>query len=121
MDASSSRWTTVSDSPHDDEREALAFLRRRLCDLDPYRVWADFAFTTPSGALHEVDALATTDNGVRLIEITSYPGQICGDGATSMRSSSSPTLTCVPRARRLPATRSLEAIRRMTRWSSRPS
>ena len=81
MDASSPRWTTVSDSPHDHEREALAFLRRRLPDREPYRVWSNFEFTTANGKLYEVDALAVTDNGVHLIEIKSHPGQIGGDGA----------------------------------------
>lgn len=28
MEANSPKWVTVSDSPHDHEREALAFLRR---------------------------------------------------------------------------------------------
>ncbi len=82
MDAGSPRWTTVSDSPHDHEREALAFLRRRLPDREPYRVWSNFEFTTANGKLYEVDALAITDNGVHLIEIKSHPGQIGGDGAT---------------------------------------
>ncbi|MHB1446941.1 MAG: BREX system serine/threonine kinase PglW [Acidimicrobiales bacterium] len=82
MELNSPRWTTVSDSPHDHEREALAFLRRRLYDREPYRVWSNFEFTAPSGALYEVDALAITDNGVHLIEIKSHPGQIGGDGAT---------------------------------------
>lgn len=82
MEANSPRWTTVSDSPHDHEREALAFLRRRLYDREPYRVWSNFEFTAPSGALYEVDALAITDNGVHLIEIKSHPGAIGGDGAT---------------------------------------
>jgi serine/threonine protein kinase len=82
VEASSPRWTTVSDSPHDHEREALAFLRRRLYDREPYRVWSNFEFTTAHGKLYEVDALAITDNGVHLIEIKSHPGQIGGDGAT---------------------------------------
>lgn len=82
MDAESARWTTVADSPHDHEREALAFLRRRLPDREPYRVWSNFEFTAPSGALYEVDALAVTDNGVHLIEIKSHPGEIGGDGGT---------------------------------------
>lgn len=72
----------MSDSPHDHEREALAFLRQRLYDRDPYRVWANFEFTAPSGKLYEVDALAVTDNGVYLIEIKSHPGEIGGDGTT---------------------------------------
>jgi hypothetical protein len=82
LEPNSPRWTTVSDSPHDHEREALAFLRRRLYDREPYRVWSNFEFTAPSGALYEVDALAITDNGVHLIEIKSHPGRIGGDGAT---------------------------------------
>jgi serine/threonine protein kinase len=82
VEASSSRWTTVADSPHDHEREALAFLRRHLPDRDPYRVWANFEFVAPNGALYEVDALAITDNGIHLIEIKSHPGSIGGDAST---------------------------------------
>jgi serine/threonine protein kinase len=81
VDANSPRWTTVADSPHDHEREALAFLRRRLPDRDPNRVWTNFEFTALSGALYEVDALAITDNGVHLIEIKSHPGRMAGDGS----------------------------------------
>jgi serine/threonine protein kinase len=80
VEANSPRWTTVADSPHDHEREALAFLRCRFPDRDPYRVWSNFEFTAPSGALYEIDALAITDNGVHLIEIKSHPGAIGGDG-----------------------------------------
>ena len=76
------RWITVSDSPHDHEREALAWLRSRLPDREPYHVWANFEFTTQNGQLYEVDALAITDNGVHLIEIKGYSGQIDGDGGT---------------------------------------
>lgn len=82
MEPTSKRWTTVSDSPHDHEREALAFLRSRLYDRDPYRVWSNFEFVAPNGALYEVDALAVTDNGVHLIEIKSHPGEIGGDATT---------------------------------------
>ena len=46
-------------------REALAFLRRRLYDREPYRVWSNFEFTTANGLLYAIDALAITDNGVR--------------------------------------------------------
>ena len=82
MEPNSPRWTTVSDSPHDHEREALAFLRKRLYDREPYRVWSNFELTAPGGNLYEIDALAVTDNGVHLIEIKSHPGEIGGDGAT---------------------------------------
>jgi hypothetical protein len=82
VETGSSRWTTVSDSPHDHEREALAFLRRRLPDREPYHVWSNLEFVARSGALYEVDALAITDNGLYLIEIKSHPGVIAGDGTT---------------------------------------
>ncbi|WP_162142126.1 BREX system serine/threonine kinase PglW [Ilumatobacter coccineus] len=73
---------TVSDSPHDHEREALAWLRSRLPDREPYHVWTNFEFTTHNGQMYEVDALAITDNGVHLIEFKAYPGRIDGDGGT---------------------------------------
>jgi len=75
-------WTTVSDSAHDHEREALAWLRSRLPDRKPYHVWTNFEFTTHNGQLYEVDALAITDNGIHLIEIKSHPGEIAGDAGT---------------------------------------
>ena len=82
VEANSPRWTTVSDSPHDHEREALAFLRRRLPDRDPYRVWTNFEFTAPGGNLYEVDALVISDNGVHLVEIKSHPGKATNQGST---------------------------------------
>lgn len=75
-------WTTVSDSPHDHEREALAWLKSRLPEREPYNVWTNFEFTTQNGQLYEVDALAVTDNGFHLIEIKSRPGKIEGDSST---------------------------------------
>lgn len=82
VDPRSKRWITVSDSPHDHEREALAFLRRMLPDSDPIRVWSNFEFIADTGAVYEVDALAITANGVYLIEIKSHPGEISGDATT---------------------------------------
>jgi serine/threonine protein kinase len=78
----SSRWITVSDTPHDHEREALNWLRNRLPDREPYHVWTNFEFTTHSGQLYEVDALVISDNGVHLLELKAWSGQIAGDGGT---------------------------------------
>ena len=82
MDPKTERWTTVSDSSFDHEREALAFLRRVLPDSDPIRVWANFEFVARTGAMYEVDALIVTSAGVCLVEVKSYPGQISGDAGT---------------------------------------
>ena len=75
-------WTTVSDSSYDHERAALAWLRSRLPEREPYHVWTNFEFTTLDGQLYEVDALAITDNGIHLIEIKSLEGTVAGDAAT---------------------------------------
>ena len=75
-------WTTVSDASYDHERAALAWLRSRLPEREPYHVWANFEFTTLDGQLYEVDALAITDNGIHLIEIKSFSGTVAGDAAT---------------------------------------
>ena len=45
------------------EREALAWLRSRLSDREPYRVWSNFSFVSRNGQLYEVDALAVTISG----------------------------------------------------------
>lgn len=82
MTMDSSRWITVSDSPHDHEREALNWLRNRLPDREPYHVWTNFEFTTHNGQLYEVDALIVSDNGVHLLELKAWSGRIDGDGGT---------------------------------------
>ena len=53
VEPNSKRWTTVSDSAFDHEREALAWLRRELKDQDPNRGWSNFEFVTRSGSLYE--------------------------------------------------------------------
>jgi serine/threonine protein kinase len=81
VDVNSERWVTVADSPHDHEREALAWLRRRLPDREPFHVWTNFEFTAQSGKLYEVDALVVADTGLYLVEIKSHPGSMAGDGS----------------------------------------
>lgn len=73
------RWQEISPSQFDWEREALAFLRERLPDHEPYRAWSNFEFIADDGTINEVDVLVLTPAGLHLIEIKSRPGEISGD------------------------------------------
>jgi len=44
------------------------------------RVWSDFEFIVDDGTINEMDALVLTRRGFVLVEITSGPGTIEGDG-----------------------------------------
>ncbi|MGH8910501.1 MAG: nuclease-related domain-containing protein [Egibacteraceae bacterium] len=59
-----SRWTEVTASKFPHEREALAYLRERLPDREPFRVWSNFTFIGNDGRLSEVDALVVSPTGV---------------------------------------------------------
>ena len=74
MDATSSRWQAITDSEFPWERDALAFVRDRLPDHDPYRVWSNFEFIADDGSINEVDLLVLTPKGLCLVEIKSRPG-----------------------------------------------
>ncbi len=67
-------------SPFPHEREALAFVRARLPNTEPYRAWTNVEFIADDGSVNEVDALVLTPRGFFLIEIKSYPGAMFGDG-----------------------------------------
>src|SRR5262245_35807136 len=82
MNASSQRWKEISRSEFPWEQEALAFVRDRLPDRDPYRAWSNFEFIADDGSVNEVDLLALTPRGLFLIEIKSRPGQVTGDAGT---------------------------------------
>lgn len=75
-------WTEVTTSSHVHERAALAFLRERLPDREPFRAWANFTFIPDDGTRNEVDLLVVTPGGVYLIEIKSHPGRMQGDAGT---------------------------------------
>jgi hypothetical protein len=49
MQLTSERWKEVTFSQFPWEREALAFVRGRLGDHDPYRAWSTFVFSPGSG------------------------------------------------------------------------
>lgn len=67
-------------SPWPHEREALAFIKSRLPNHEPYRAWTNVEFIAEDGSVNEVDLLAVTPRGVLLVEIKSWPGVIFGDG-----------------------------------------
>jgi serine/threonine protein kinase len=78
----SDRWVEVSKSEFPWEREALAFVRERLPDHEPYRAWANFEFIAADGSINEVDLLVLTPKGFYLVEIKSRPGNVDGDAST---------------------------------------
>lgn len=103
------RWTQVTPSEFPWEREALAFLKERLPDREPYAAWANFEFIR-NGTIGEVDVLVVAPTGVFLIEIKSWPGLLEGDagtwqitrpGATHGRRFDNPLLLANRKAKRL--------------------
>ena len=81
MEPTSPRWQAVTDSAFPWERDALAFVRDRLPDHDPYRAWANFEFIADDGSINEIDLLVLTTKGFYLVEIKSRPGTVEGDRA----------------------------------------
>ena len=82
MDATSPRWQAITDSEFPWERDALAFVRDRLPDHDPYRAWSNFEFIADDGSINEVDLLVLTPKGFYLVDIKSRPGVVEGDQGT---------------------------------------
>ena len=104
-----SHWTQITESEFPWERDALAFLKQRLPDHDPYRAWANFEFLL-DGTIGEVDALVVAPKGIFLIEIKSWPGRLEGDagtwrntrpGDTRVRTMDNPLLLTNRKAKRL--------------------
>lgn len=103
------RWTQVTPSDFSWERDALAFLKERLPDHEPYRAWANFEFIL-DGSIGEVDVLLISPKAVFLVEIKSWPGELRGDagtwrrtppGHTRERSDDNPLLLTNRKAKRL--------------------
>lgn len=67
-------------SPFPRQREALAFLKERLPNNEPYRAWTNVEFIADDGSVNEIDTLVVTPRGFFLIEIKSHPGIMFGDG-----------------------------------------
>jgi len=75
-------WVEVTPSEHAHERAALNFLRERLPDREPFRVWSNFTFQAEDGRRYEVDLLVVTPTEVFLVEVKSHPNRIDGDAGT---------------------------------------
>jgi hypothetical protein len=73
------RWTAVSESAYDWERDALDFLRTNLPDHAPWRAWSNLEFVDDEGRVNEVDLLLLAPFGLVLVEIKSRPGSVKGD------------------------------------------
>jgi serine/threonine protein kinase len=82
MILNSDRWIEITPSQFTWEQEALAFVRERLPDHDPYRAWSNFEFIASDGSINEVDLLVLTPKGFFLVEIKSRPGNVDGDAST---------------------------------------
>ncbi len=80
--ASLKNWKTISESQYPWEREALASVKERFPDHEPYRAWSNFEFIAEDGSVNEVDLLVFTPLGFYLIEIKSHPGRLYGDAGT---------------------------------------
>src|SRR6266511_2685916 len=72
-------WTEGA-SPWPHEREALALVRTRFPNYEPYRAWTNVEFIAEDGSVNEVDLLAVTPRGLFLVEIKSWRGRLSGDG-----------------------------------------
>ncbi len=82
MEVNSPRWREITRSEFPWEREALAFVRERFPDHEPYRAWSNFEFIALDGSINEVDLLVLTPKGFFLVEIKSAPGIVEGDAGT---------------------------------------
>lgn len=110
MDAASSRWHEITPSEFPWEREALAFVRERLPDHEPYRAWSNFEFIADDGSINEVDLLVLAPKGFYLVEIKSAPGVVEGDAGTwtwrddgRVRTADNPLLLANRKAKKLAA------------------
>lgn len=60
---STRNWHSINESNVAGERDALAFIRERFPDREPYRAWSNFEFIADDGSVNEVDTLLFTPQG----------------------------------------------------------
>lgn len=98
------RWVEVTASQFDHEREGLEYLRERVPQHSPYRVWTNFEFRDTHGGWHEVDALLLGQDALYLLELKHFYGTITGNDRTwtrNGRSENSPLMLARRKAQRL--------------------
>jgi len=79
MPAPEKHWKTVTRSQFPWEQEALDYIYEQFPAQDNYRAWANFEFIADDGSINEVDLLVACPQGVFLIEIKSFPGELTGN------------------------------------------
>ncbi|WP_194814252.1 BREX system serine/threonine kinase PglW [Nocardia sp. XZ_19_385] len=70
------RWTSVTESSFEHERRGLEAIRVGLPNADPWYAWSNFTFTERYGHVREVDLLVIAPNGVHMIELKDWRGQL---------------------------------------------
>lgn len=80
------RWIEVTPSQFDHEQKGLEYLKEKVPDHSPYRVWTNFEFRDGQGRWHEVDALMLGRGAMYLIELKHYFGAISGNDLRWTRS-----------------------------------
>lgn len=80
MAAGEGRWNQEFPSPFPWEQEGLDHVRSLMPDVEPYRAWATFTFSTPDGRSPECDLLVCAPAGLFLIEMKSHPGRLVNHG-----------------------------------------
>ncbi|MEU2179632.1 BREX system serine/threonine kinase PglW [Streptomyces thermolilacinus] len=76
------RWFQPRRSGFGWEQEGLDHVRQLMPDAEPYRAWATFQFTGPSGRVNECDLLIAVPGGLYLLELKGHPGRVLNHGDT---------------------------------------
>ncbi|MEU0216620.1 NERD domain-containing protein [Streptomyces sp. NPDC006265] len=76
------RWFQPRRSGFAWEQEGLEHVRQLMPDAEPYRAWATFQFTGPSGRVNECDLLIAVPGGLYLLELKGHPGRLVNHGDT---------------------------------------
>ncbi|MEY2226760.1 MULTISPECIES: BREX system serine/threonine kinase PglW [Streptomyces] len=76
------RWFQPKRSGFGWEQEGLDHVRQLMPDAEPYRAWATFQFTAPSGRVNECDLLVAVPGGLYLLELKGHPGRVVNHGDT---------------------------------------